>query len=219
MATTTLIFAGDPHGCFEPLQATAAQYDAVAYVLLGDMQLERPLEQALADLTSRLWWIPGNHDSDRELWYDCLFDSALANRNLYGTVVDVGGVRVAGLGGVFRANVWHPDTGVNYRSRVDFLQRTDKAYHWRGGLPLQHRTAIWWEDYERLFDQRADILVTHEAPSCHRYGFKAIDELAQAMQVKQIVHGHHHEDYHDRIGDIQVIGVGFARTYVLEWKT
>lgn len=41
--------------------------------------------------------------------------------------------------------------------------------------------------------EKADILVCHEAPSCHPYGYSEIDELAQAMGVKMVVHGHHHD--------------------------
>lgn len=37
-------------------------------------------------------------------------------------------------------------------------------------------------DYEGLKNQRADILVTHEAPSAHRHGF-AIDDLARRLGV------------------------------------
>ncbi|GAB1392374.1 metallophosphoesterase [Rhodocyclaceae bacterium] len=66
----------------------------------------------------------------------------------------------------------------------------------RYGKELKHLSSIFWDVYERLLDQRADILVTHEAPSCHPNGFAAIDHLAQTMQVKAIFHGHHH-DCHD----------------------
>ena len=39
---------------------------------------------------------------------------------------------------------------------------------------------------------RADVLVCHETPSCHRNGFGAIDDLARDMRVQMVVHGHHH---------------------------
>jgi len=35
--------------------------------------------------------------------------------------------------------------------------------------------------------------VSHEAPGSHRHGFKVIGELAAAMGVKNIFHGHLHE--------------------------
>ena len=56
-------------------------------------------------------------------------------------------------------------------------------------------TAIWPEDYDALAAQRADILVTHEAPSSHPAGKAALDALARAMGARLIVHGHHHVNY------------------------
>ncbi len=63
-----------------------------------------------------------------------------------------------------------------------------------------------------LWDLRADVLVCHEAPSCHRYGFGALDDLAAAMRVSLVVHGHHHTDHDGAIagGKIRVMGVGLA---------
>jgi hypothetical protein len=61
------------------------------------------------------------------------------------------------------------------------------------GKALTHKSSIFYEDYTELYGQKADILVTHEAPSCHRHGFIAIDSLAQSMKVKTTFHGHHHD--------------------------
>jgi len=36
--------------------------------------------------------------------------------------------------------------------------------------------------------------VTHEAPSAHPHGCKAIDELAETLGVQLVVHGHHHQN-------------------------
>lgn len=78
-----------------------------------------------------------------------------------------------------------------------------QADRWRGG-------AIWYEDYEKLLSQRADILVVHEAPSTHHYGARAIDDLAVAMGVQLIVHGHHHVTYVAQINEIRVHGIDAA---------
>jgi len=61
--------------------------------------------------------------------------------------------------------------------------------------------AIWPEDIETLASQKADILVTHEAPSSHPSGSAVIDELARAMGARLIVHGHHHVTSHARPRD------------------
>ena len=54
--------------------------------------------------------------------------------------------------------------------------------------------AIYPDDLNVLSRQRADILVTHEAPSCHPYGFETLDQLARSMGVVRAFHGHHHDD-------------------------
>lgn len=209
-----ILFAGDPHGNFKPIIRATRELRPDGVILLGDHDLDRPLEAVLEgiDQLTEVYWIPGNHDGDRDDWYDHLFGSALADRNLNGRVVTVGGLRVAGLGGVFRDQIWHPDVGQpRFCAREDFVRQMGKGNRWGDGLPRKHRVSIWWEDYARLADQRADILVTHEAPSVHKYGFPAIDELAQHMNASLIVHGHHHSDYTDELASgIRVLGVGLA---------
>lgn len=209
-----ILFAGDPHGDFRQIVCAVEDRQPEAVVILGDMDLKLPLEQALCNVSTatQVWWIPGNHDADRVEWYDNLFGSALADRNLHGRVVEVAGVRIAGLGGIFREEVWHPDTGIEYPTRQNFMKAKRADGKWRDGVARKHRVSIWWEDYEKLFDQRADVLVTHEAPSCHKHGFRELDELAQAMRVHTVVHGHHHVRYSSTIanGDIRVHGVGRA---------
>lgn len=212
--SVNILFAGDPHGDFRQIMRAVKEYRPMAVVILGDMDLKIPLEQALgkACISTQVWWIPGNHDADRVEWYDNLFESAFADRNLHGRVVEVAGFRVAGLGGIFREEIWHPDTGIEYPTRQKFMKAKQSDGKWLDGVALKHRVSIWWEDYEKLFDQRADVLVTHEAPSCHKHGFNELDELAQAMRVHTVIHGHHHVRYSSTIanGGIQVHGVGLA---------
>ncbi|MBT2333203.1 DUF2384 domain-containing protein [Variovorax paradoxus] len=71
---------------------------------------------------------------------------------------------------------------------------------WRDGIARRHRSSIFPEDYQQLLrGPPADILVTHEAPAAHPHGWKVIDELAEALGVQLVVHGHHHRciDYLD----------------------
>ena len=61
------------------------------------------------------------------------------------------------------------------------------------------------------------MLITHEAPSCHRHGFAAIDRLADVAAARLIVHGHHHESYAVKLGNgIDVKGLAVAETWMLE---
>lgn len=190
-----IFFCGDPHGEFDHINAAAREYKPAAMVILGDLQPPGPigevLEEALA--FTQVWWIPGNHDTDTDAFYDSLWKGPLASHNLHGKVGNVAGLRIAGLGGVFRGQIWMPDGEPNYSSVGTFLRHVGKNNTWRGGLPRRHRTSIFPSVYENLAKQRADILVTHEAPSCHRKGFQAIDRLAQNLHVKWLFHGHQHE--------------------------
>jgi predicted phosphodiesterase len=209
-----ILFGGDPHGDFMPVIRAVETYSPQAVILLGDLDLEKPLEQELSAILEKteVWFIPGNHEGDRDRQYDNLFSSKLCDRNLHGRVVEIDGKRVAGLGGVFRQTIWLPPAEPKFPSHKDLLSTCKKKNRWRDGIPRKHRVSIFWQDYETLWDKRADILVTHEAPSSHRYGFKELDELARSLKVNTVLHGHHHEHYSRKIcgGRIEVHGVGEA---------
>jgi len=211
-----IYFFGDTHGHFRHVLETVSRDRPSAIVFLGDLQAQRPLDAELDSILgmTEVWFIHGNHDTDSDADYDHLFGSALADRNLHGRVALVDGVRIAGLGGVFRGQVWTPPVDWLYDSSEDFAMRCGRGNRWRDGLPRKHRSSIFPEDYFRLVSQRADILVTHEAPSTHPHGFDAIDELARSMRVGKAFHGHHHDclDYsrdHARLG-FAAFGVGFC---------
>jgi len=212
-----IFFCGDPHGRFEHIIEAVHAYRPAATVLLGDVQAQEPLESALQSILDRteVWWIPGNHDTDSDADYDNLFESALADRNLHGRVVEVAGVRIAGLGGIFRGQVWPAPGLPRFASKTDYLSRCGKGSRWRGGMPRKHRSTIFPDDYQALLSKQADILVTHEAPSCHLRGFQAVDDLARQLGVQAVFHGHHHEqidygqDAIERLGFVPW-GVGYC---------
>lgn len=63
----------------------------------------------------------------------------------------------------------------------------------------------------------ADILVTHEAFSCHHHGWEALDQLARDLQVVRAFHGHTHDDrtdqyreHRERLG-FEAVAVNFRR--------
>ncbi|GAB3784853.1 metallophosphoesterase family protein [Dyella agri] len=203
-----IFFCGDPHGHFEHIIEAVHARRPVAIVLLGDVQAPEPLEVALRsiiDLTE-VWWIHGNHDTDSDADYDNLFGSSLADRNLHGRVVEVAGVRIAGLGGIFRGQVWAPADQPRYPSPEAFLARCGKGNRWRGGLPRKHRSSIFPSDYGTLLQSKADVLVAHEAPSCHPHGFQAIDDLAVSLGVQMVYHGHHHRQADYRKDEAKRLG-------------
>ena len=202
----TLMFFGDPHGDFEPVIAAVECFRPEAIVLLGDLQARRPLQVELAPILERteVYFIHGNHDTDSDLDYDNLFGSELADRNLHGRIVEIAGYKIAGLGGIFRSKIWDPRRPIEEAAfaSADALRRSMRPEaQWRGGIARRHRSTIFPEDYQRLLrSPAADILVTHEAPAVHPHGWKAIDELAEALGVQLVAHGHHHQSV-DYVGE------------------
>jgi hypothetical protein len=89
---------------------------------------------------------------------------------------------------------------------------------WRDGLPLPMRDAIFPDDVRALRGLRADVLVTHEAPSCHKNGFVGIDNAAKLCRAKLIVHGHHHESYESVLPNGARV-IGLAKADVLRFRS
>lgn len=204
-----ILFAGDPHGNFQALITAVQQYKPQAVVLLGDYDLTMPLDSYLKDIMNLtdVWWIAGNHDFQSPRHYNNLFNSRLASNNLHLKVTTIAGVRIAGLSGIFLGRVWYPPQAPKWSGKQDYLQHQILT-NTNSVLPLKYHSAIWHDEYEALKTLKADILVTHEAPRPHRHGFAAIGELAAAMGVKQLFHGHLHEDYNSMIKrTIRVVGV------------
>jgi predicted phosphodiesterase len=216
-----ILFAGDPHGNFRPLVTAVHQHRPEAVVLLGDYDLETPLENALQDIVglTEIWWIAGNHDFDTPVKHHNLFHSALADKGLHLKVINVAGIRIAGLGGIFLGRVWYPPQVPKWADKQQYIDA--QLSHFKGGgMPLKYQCAIWHDEFQALAQLKADILVTHEAPGSHKHGFPVIGELASAMGVKQIFHGHLHENYSKTIKhNIQVIGVANATVADLAGNT
>ena len=194
-----LIFFGDPHGDFAPVIRVVQRYRPGAIILLGDIQARRPLHIELASSVAltEVWFIHGNHDTDAELYHDNLWRSELAHRNLHGRVATVAGYQVGGLGGVFRESIW--DTRL-VMLEAEFLSAEKLRRHmkpderWRGGISLRHRSSLFPDEFMRLTQQRADILVTHEGLGGAVHGQPILEILAKAMGVTLAVHGHLHRD-------------------------
>lgn len=218
-----IYFLGDVHGNFDHL-LPALQSDTPAdgkpktVIFLGDIEAQKPFEAEIAPLLDAgvgVWFIHGNHDTDSHQHWAYLLPSW--QRNLHGRIVTIDGLRVAGLGGIFRGEVWYPPDAARHTSYAaleaseKYLPRV-KAY--RNERALKHASTIFPASYKALADQRADILVTHEAPSCHPHGFEAINLLAQSMRVQALFHGHHHDcrDYRawDEPLGFKAYGVGFC---------
>ena len=197
MNTNFILFCGDPHGRFDHILRAAELLDPMAIVLLGDIEPIQPLHLELAAIDpQKLWFIHGNHDTDSDQNWHHLWGSTLAERNLHGRVVELpNGLKLAGLGGVFRESVWYPSPQreARFESRASHARSTPRQDRWQGSVHRKHWSSIYPDEVNRLADQSADILVTHEAPGYHPHGFEILDELARSMGVKVSVHGHQHD--------------------------
>jgi predicted phosphodiesterase len=223
----TIVFIGDIHQHWHYIEAGLAALPTQprAAVLLGDIQCDRPLDELAAPLLDRgiaVHWIHGNHDNDGgpEMWANLTAperNPITAGGGLHGRIVEIEGVRIAGLGGTFRPRVWAPPLPPMLRHRYEL---PDDLVSLGAGYGAQQRTAlahslgtaaIWPEDIETLRSQKADVLVTHEAPSSHPSGSAEIDRLARAMGARMIVHGHHHVASRATAGDgLAVLAVASA---------
>lgn len=236
---SNILFFGDTHGDHHHVLPIVREQKPDAIVFLGDMEPEKPFHLELKEVMqlTEVWWIHGNHDVDKRESYDHLFVSELADRNLDGRVVDVAGVKIAGLGGVFREKIWYPKFDADlepeypdYDSAINEMMEAERWKEFRRlkaegkepdsfpspamvGKALLHKSTIFWNTWAEMHGQPADILVTLEAPSCHPNGFVALDLLAKSTGVRTMFHGHHHEhiaypNAKEKLG-FQAFSVGF----------
>ncbi|ANT62880.1 hypothetical protein AYJ57_20560 (plasmid) [Salipiger sp. CCB-MM3] len=209
---------GDPHGKWNPL-FEAIDSSTRTVIVLGDFS-DGKLDPSGADRTREafgrlidmgldLRFIIGNHDASLDNQIDLLKD--FDGHRIDGKIIEVGGLRIAGLGGIVREKVWRGDGEALVASEAELIARTPRNERINGGLPRKHLTTIMPWTVESLRAQKADVLITHEAPSCHEHGFEFIDQLAADMDVSLVIHGHHHKNYSDRLDSgIAVRGVGLA---------
>lgn len=259
MELETIIF-GDPHCGFDAIDEVADEIDPArppVCIFLGDFGFDDRVKikgerrekcphvdgrsadeilRPLAELGCQILHVRGNHDLDNDGQYGAVISSRiLGPGHLHLRVMDVGGVRIAGLDGVF-GGPWNPDgeeKGIKNSRRADtrqeFIETTVGYWHdddplrLKGpklyrhalesepGLQMGHRKYIFPEDIEYLRSLRADVLVSHEAPRSPALddGFNILGQVAAEMGVKAVIHGHHHWDYRSETADgIEVMGVG-----------
>ncbi len=205
VALQRLWFIGDVHSDFEPLaKAMLANPTPSWIIFLGDLDLCRPFREVLAPLrrnfpSVKIAYIHGNHDGDSWDAWEHLADHDDDVVALHGKVSVLNGIRVAGLGGTFLRRVWAPGSGINAAFQNKEAAMNRGAYQFRDGQRPNpsYNTAIYPDVVQNMATMRADILVTHEAPSCHPYGFEQIDKLTRSMHCIRSYHGHHHDDRSD----------------------
>lgn len=230
-----IYFLGDVHGQFRHILPAIQKSDPEgkmekSVIFLGDIEPQRPFEDEIRPLLNAgiaVWFIHRNHDTDHLRTWDLLQPSL--HHNPHGRVVSINGVHVAGLGGIFRGEIWYPKFGIETSPITNRKQyeanKKLRQYAWdlvaaSDSTPqafpslseLKHCSSIFYDDWLQLRTVSADILVTHEAPDRHPHGFKALTELARAMRVKTLFHGHQHDNLNyrrfDGIQGFRTFGVG-----------
>lgn len=148
-----ILFAGDPHGSFDHLYPFIKAQKDVALVILGDLQLTTPEPLEKLAQYADLWFIHGNHDSKTVAAFESLWGTEWHTRSLHGRVQEIQGKRIAGLGGVFRGQIWMPPNKPLFFDPIHYCQYCSQEKIWRGGVPLRHRTSIFPSDIEVLEQQ------------------------------------------------------------------
>lgn len=207
-----ILFAGDAHGNFDPI--IHASEKATAIILLGDQEPQNDLADELGpECAQKTWWIYGNHESDSPKYIK--HHASMAKHNLHCQVLEVENIRIAGLGGIFRPTFFEVDKTTRLHD-IDFTSPYDsRAYFTQNfakkDIDPEIYTTIFADDLRALLQlQNIDILVTHEAPENHPMGYQLIGDVARKLNVKTIIHGHHHEYYYSSLGNIQVFGLDVA---------
>lgn len=231
-----IYFLGDVHGQIDHIlrkfdQRAAVRHDHCSLIFLGDIEAPRPFEEMirpLLDAGNNVWFIHGNNDTTHSRNWENLQDSQ--HRNLHARIETIEGLKIAGLGGVFRGEVWYPGMKCDEASRQfkppapkNFNSYEEYVAQSRNGRfrseallehkLLKHRSTIFPNDFEILSQQKADILITHEAPDGHPHGFSELGWLALKMGITHYFHGHHHDsldysEWRNKTG-IALFGVGF----------
>lgn len=137
---TDILFYGDPHGVWTPLIEAVRDYRPLAVVILGDCELAQPLRAQLAtvwDMVPCWKWIIGNHDVQTVAEYEFLVDGH-PDGDLGSKIDMLGDLRVAGLGGVYRSQVWYPKSGCD----LEPAPAVNGGGH--GSADCASRPVSWW---------------------------------------------------------------------------
>ena len=181
-------------------------------VSCGDLPFDY-LEYLVSTLNVPMVFVPGNHDPDLTPdptakfdlqpldWQAHIDDSTRPGgcENIDGRIVQVAGLRIAGLGGSIRYN-----DGPNQYTQQQMTRRAVK---------LQARTLLRVGQRRRI-----DVLITHAPPlglgdrdDLPHQGIRALHRLTRAFEPTYLLHGHIHphgfEQPDRRLGSTTIMNV------------
>jgi Icc-related predicted phosphoesterase len=180
---------GDIHGDFESARRVMARHPEVPFWLcVGDVADGEGRYQALP---APLYWIKGNNEN-----FDAI-DAGVFPGNLHyppnARLLEIAGVRVAGLGGTF-APTW-------YDTAAASLPHPLKGSARATGLADKRRHFVREEVEACRALPAVDVLLTHEAPRPYHAGTgpgrndagkTPVNEILAAMKPRLHLFGHHH---------------------------
>ena len=204
---------GDIHGAFDVARQIVAKHPEIPFWLcVGDLATD---DGRYEPVGAPVYWIHGNNDN-----FDAIASGDLP-RDLQhipnGTLVEIAGLRVAGLGGTF-APTWYdtPASDLPHprKGSAKATELADKRRHFV-------REEV--EGCKSLRD--ADVLMTHEAASPFRpfpggrgpdAGKRQVNEVLAAMRPRLHLFGHHHR-FSDEIREgVRSVGLDLvSRGYLL----
>ena len=186
---------GDIHGDFAAVRRAMTAHPEVPFWLcVGDVA---DVDGRYEPFPSPVYWIKGNNEN-----FDAIAAGELPDALHYipnGTIVDPGGVRVAGLGGTFAPTMYEVPAAELPHPKKGSAKATELA---------DRRRHFVREEVEACKRMRGvDVLLTHEAPRPFRVGGMdagktPINEVLVAMKPRLHLFGHHH-----RFAEAKVAGV------------
>jgi Icc-related predicted phosphoesterase len=203
---------GDIHGDFDGVRNIMRRHPEIPFwICVGDLADDEGRYHAVE---APLYWIKGNNEN---------FD-AIASGDLPGTLrflpngqlVEIDGLRVAGLGGTF-APTWYETSAAN-------LPHPAKGTP-RATAQADKRRHFVKEEVERCQQlQDVDVFLSHEAPRPYRVhggrgpdaGKTPINEVLSALRPRLHLFGHHHEFSEQVRQQVPSIGLDLvSRSYLL----
>ena len=186
---------GDIHGDFASVRRIMNQHPDVRHWLcVGDVA---DAEGRYEPFDAPIYWIKGNNEN-----FDRIASGDLPTNLRYipnGTLQEIEGVRVAGLGGTYAPTMYDTAPAELPHPKKSTAKATELADRRR------HFVRAEVEACKQLKD--VDVLLTHEAPRPFRVkgndaGKTPINEILAAMKPRLHLFGHHH-----RLTEAEVQGV------------
>jgi uncharacterized protein len=202
---------GDIHGDFASVRRIMSSHpDVPFWISVGDLADDEGRYQAV---DAPLYWIKGNNEN-----FDVIAEGNLPASLRFlenGRVVEVDGVRVAGLGGTF-APTW-------YNTAASALPHPRKGTARATALADKRRHFVKEEVDRAKALEGIDVLMSHEAARPYRVGNRgpdagktAINEVLAAMKPRLHLFGHHHTFTEQVREQVPSIGLDLvSRSYLL----